>query len=167
MASVKTKKVVKAKPIKATKAATKTVKTKTKPVKTVKAVKKVAQPKNKAVKAVPAKVIKRLDTPVTSKQNESQIMKAIAEETGFKLAEVKEVFISLNSLLSRHMKKRGSGEFKIPKLGVKVRRIKKPATKARMGRNPATGEEIQIAAKPARSVVRASALKTLKAMIDL
>lgn len=152
MASVKTKKVVKAKPVKATKA----VKPKAKPAKAAKTVKKVASPKKKMV-----------DTPITAKQNESQIMKAVAQETALKLADVKEVFASLNSLLSRHMKKRGSGEFKIPKLGVKVRRIKKPATKARMGRNPATGEAIKIAAKPARSVVRVSALKVLKAMIDL
>ena len=164
MASVRTKKVVKAKPVKATKA----VKPKAKSAKATKAVKKVTKPQKaaKLVKTVAAKV-KRVDTPITSKQNESQIMKAIAEETGLKLADIKEVFTSLNSLLSRHMKKRGSGEFKVPKLGVKVRRIKKPATKARMGRNPATGEEIKIAAKPARSVVRASALKALKAMIDL
>src|SRR5687767_8457188 len=121
MASVKKTKAVKAK----------TIKTKAKAVKkvsTVKSAKKVVKPVANTA-------------PIAVKQNESQIMKAVAEETGFKIADVKEVFASLNNLLSRHMKKRGSGEFKLPKLGLKVRRIKKPATKARMGRNPATGEE--------------------------
>ena len=60
------------------------------------------------------------------------------------------------------MKKRGSGEFTIPDTGVKIRRVKKPARKARMGRNPATGEPMKIAAKPASTVVRVTALKALK-----
>jgi nucleoid DNA-binding protein len=38
----------------------------------------------------------------------------------------------------------------------------KPATKARKGRNPATGEEIKIAAKPASVDVRARALARTK-----
>jgi nucleoid DNA-binding protein len=125
-------------------------------------VKTKAQIKTKSV----IKPVKIISTPIATKQNESQIIKAVAEETGLKVADIKGVFASLNSLLSRHMKKRGSGEFKFPKLGVKVRRIKKPATKARMGRNPATGEEIKIAAKPARSVIKASVLKSLKEMMD-
>jgi nucleoid DNA-binding protein len=45
---------------------------------------------------------------------------------------------------------------------VKIRKVKKPRTKARMGRNPATGEAIKIAAKPATTVVKVSALKALK-----
>ena len=39
----------------------------------------------------------------------------------------------------------------------------KPATKARQGRNPATGEEITISAKPASVDVRARALAKAKA----
>jgi DNA-binding protein HU-beta len=38
----------------------------------------------------------------------------------------------------------------------------RPAQKARMGRNPATGEEIQIAAKPASVAVGARALSKAK-----
>jgi nucleoid DNA-binding protein len=64
------------------------------------------------------------------------------------------------------MQKRGSGEFQIPDTGVKIRRVKKPARKARMGRNPATGEEIKIAAKPAHTVVKVLALKALKDTIN-
>jgi nucleoid DNA-binding protein len=65
-------------------------------------------------------------------------------------------------MIEGHMKKRGSGEFTIPDAGVKIRRVKKPARKARMGRNPATGEAMKIAAKPASTVVRVTALKALK-----
>jgi nucleoid DNA-binding protein len=40
--------------------------------------------------------------------------------------------------------------------------VEKPAQKARRGRNPATGEEIMIKAKPARKALRAVPLKALK-----
>ena len=43
--------------------------------------------------------------------------------------------------------------------------MKRPATKQRMGRNPATGEEIVIKAKPATIRVRVTALKRLKEMV--
>ena len=52
----------------------------------------------------------------------------------------------------------------IPTGLVKVKRVEKPATKERMGRNPATGEPMVISAKPKRTVVKALALKTLKEM---
>jgi nucleoid DNA-binding protein len=48
---------------------------------------------------------------------------------------------------------------------MKVRVVKKPATKARLGKNPFTGEEITIKAKPARKAVKVSPLKGLKDMI--
>lgn len=73
---------------------------------------------------------------------------------------------ALGSMIEGHMKKRGSGEFTIPDTGVKIRRVKKPARKARMGRNPATGEAMKIAAKPASTVVRVTALKALKDTIS-
>lgn len=38
----------------------------------------------------------------------------------------------------------------------------RPARKKRMGRNPRTGEEVQIAAKPASTVIRARVLKKVK-----
>jgi nucleoid DNA-binding protein len=99
---------------------------------------------------------------ITEKQTKTQIVQAIAEDTGLAKKDVAAVFGSLGELIERHMKKRGSGEFTIPDTGVKIRRVRKPARKARMGRNPATGEEIKIAAKPAHTVVRVSALKALK-----
>ena len=104
-------------------------------------------------------------TAIAEKQTELQIIRAISEETDVPIADVKAIFSSLNGLLHRHMKKRGSGLFKIPKIGLKIKRVKKPATKARMGRNPATGEEMRIAAKPARLVIKATVLKALKEMV--
>jgi DNA-binding protein HU-beta len=43
--------------------------------------------------------------------------------------------------------------------------VKRPATKKRLGRNPATGAEIMIPAKPASIRVRVAALKRLKEMV--
>ena len=90
------------------------------------------------------------------------IITSIAEDTGLSRKQVADVFLSMNNLVTRHIQKRGSGEFTIPDLGVKIRRVQKPRTKARMGRNPATGEAIKIPAKPATTVVKVAALKALK-----
>jgi nucleoid DNA-binding protein len=103
---------------------------------------------------------------ITSKQTKTQIIQAIAEDTGLTRKEVTAVFGSLGELIQRHMQRRGSGELTIPETGVKIRRVRKPARKARMGRNPATGEAIKIAAKPASTVVKVSALKALKDTVN-
>ena len=71
----------------------------------------------------------------------------------------------LESLIERHIRKKGGvGEFTLPGL-LKVRRVERPATKKREGRNPATGETIMIAAKKASTRVRVATLKRLKAMV--
>ncbi len=99
---------------------------------------------------------------ITSKMTKTQIIAALAETTDLTKKDVANVFAALGNMIEGHMKRRGSGEFTIPDTGVKIRRVKKPARKARMGRNPATGEEMKIAAKPASTVVRVTALKALK-----
>ncbi len=99
---------------------------------------------------------------ITTKQTKTQILTAIAEETGLTRSQVAAVFTSMDSLITRHMMKRGSGEFTIPDVGLKVRKVVKPRTKARMGRNPATGEAIKIAAKPQRTVIKAVPLVAMK-----
>ena len=95
-------------------------------------------------------------------QTQSQIIESLAEETGLLKKDVRTVLESLAELSHRHIMPRGSGEFKIPFMGAKITRKEKPATKKRMGRNPATGEEMVIPAKPKRKVVKIAALKTLK-----
>ncbi|MET0104014.1 MAG: HU family DNA-binding protein [Sedimenticola sp.] len=122
----------------------------------------VAKKKTAAKKKAPAKAAPAKLKSIGTKQTKLQIMQAIAEETGLTRKQVGEVFGSLGDLIQRHMQRRGSGEFAIPETGVKIRRVKKPARKARMGRNPATGEAIKIAAKPASTVIKVTALKALK-----
>jgi nucleoid DNA-binding protein len=126
------------------------------------AVKKKASKKKAAKKAAaPVKKIKA----ITQKMTKTQIIAHIAESTGLSKKQVAEVFSELGDLITAHMKRRGSGEFTIPDTGVKIRRVKKPARKARMGRNPATGEPMKIPAKPASTAVRVTALKALKETI--
>jgi nucleoid DNA-binding protein len=72
------------------------------------------------------------------------------------------VFEELNSIIKKSLK--SASEFSMPGL-MKVRVVKKPATKARLGKNPFTGEEITIKAKPARKTVKVTALKGLKDMV--
>jgi len=135
----------------------------------------MATKKNVAKKSA-ARITKKSVTPksvppalkaITAPQTKLQILQAIADEAGLARKDVGDVFKALGTLVQRHMKRRGSGEFAIPDTGVKIRRVRKPATKSRKGRNPATGEEITIAAKPARTVVKVTALKALKDSVTL
>jgi nucleoid DNA-binding protein len=48
---------------------------------------------------------------------------------------------------------------------MKIEVKKKPATKARKGINPLTGEEMLFKAKPARKVVKINPLKKVKDMV--
>jgi len=123
--------------------------------------KKVAVRKKKVVakKAITAPVKLKA---ITTKQTKTQVIINISEETDIPRKQVAAVFEALGTLVQRHLQRRGSGEFTIPETGVKVRRVRKPARKSRMGRNPATGEPVKIAAKPASTVVKVSALKALK-----
>ncbi len=95
----------------------------------------------------------------------SQIYAQIAEDTGLTRKDVGAVFESLSGLIKKNLGGRGGpGIFTIPGL-LKMRVVKKPATKARMGVNPFTGEEMMFKAKPASKTVRVSALKGLKDMV--
>jgi nucleoid DNA-binding protein len=117
--------------------------------------------KKKVAQTTPAKKLKSIST----KQTKAQIITAIAEDTGLTKKEVASVFSNLGELIQRHMQARGSGEFTIPDTGVKIKRVIKPARKARMGRNPFTGEEVKIAAKPKSKAVKCLALAALKKTI--
>jgi nucleoid DNA-binding protein len=99
---------------------------------------------------------------ISTKQTKSQILSSLADETGLSKKEVTAVIDALAEMAQSHLKKGGSGEFSVPSLGVKLKRIIKPAREARKGTNPFTGEEIMIKAKPAVTSVKATALKVLK-----
>lgn len=105
--------------------------------------------------------VKRATTAIGEAYNKTQLMTEIAGLTELSKKQVSAVFDELAALMERHVKKNGVGHFTLPGL-FKVQVIRKPATKARKGINPFTGEETTFKAKPARNVVKVRPLKKLK-----
>jgi nucleoid DNA-binding protein len=89
----------------------------------------------------------------------SQLIEKISGETEVSKKEVKGVLESLTSVGYKELKK--NGVFVVPGFA-KFVVVKKPATKARKGTNPFTGEEMMFKAKPARKIVRARPVKAAK-----
>jgi nucleoid DNA-binding protein len=103
-------------------------------------------------------------TPATSRRTKGDTVKTIAEATELKPGKVREVFDVLTQLMAADLGKKGCGEFNFNGL-MKLKAVAKPATPARKGRNPFTGQEIMIKAKPASRKVRVRALRGLNGMI--
>lgn len=97
-------------------------------------------------------------------RTKSQILSDIADDTGLSRKQVQSVFESMSGLIKKDIGKRGPGVFSVPGL-MKIKVVRKPATKARKGINPFTGEETTFKAKPARNVVKVQPLKNLKDMV--
>ena len=100
------------------------------------------------------------------KQTRIEILQTLAEQTQLTRVQVESIFDALNRLAEGHMKKRGSGEFTIPKTGIKICRVKKKATKSRKMVSPLTGKEVAIPAKPPRAAIKVTVLKVLKEMVE-
>ena len=94
----------------------------------------------------------------------SQIVATLSEKTGLTKADIGNVLTELSALIEEDLCRRGPGVFSIPGL-VKLKVIKKPATKARKGINPFTKEPTIFKAKPARKIVKAQVLKAVKDMV--
>ena len=91
---------------------------------------------------------------------QTQLADEVAERSGATRADTKRMLaaleeVVLDQIADAEKVKIGS----VVQIEVRVR----PATKARPGRNPATGEEITISAKPASVAVRARPLAKAKA----
>lgn len=110
-----------------------------------------------AMKKKVAAVFKKAKPPT-----KSEIITQISDKTSLTKKDVGAVFEQLNAIIKKSLK--SADEFSMPGL-MKIRVVKKPATKARLGKNPFTGEEIMIKAKPARKTVKVTALKGLKDMV--
>jgi len=111
-----------------------------------------------------AKPVKKLVR--KEKQTRIEIFQTLAENANLTRAEVERVFDKLFLLMESHLRKNGSGEFTIPKIGVKVLRYKKPARKERRMVSPLIDKEVVIVAKPARFAVKFIALKPLKDAVE-
>ena len=109
--------------------------------------KKTTRKKAPAVKKAPTK---------------SEIYSIIADKTELAKRDVAAVFDELQPIIKKSLK--ANGLFTMPGLCKMVVK-KKPATKARKGINPFTGEEMMFKAKPASKTVRVRPLKNLKEMV--
>jgi DNA-binding protein HU-beta len=88
---------------------------------------------------------------------QADLVGALAEDTGFPRGEVKHFLTALENLLADEVK--NGNRVKIA--GVVVEPKLRRATKKRKGRNPQTGEEVMIPAKPAKTILRAKVVKPL------
>ena len=90
---------------------------------------------------------------------QTQLADAVAEKAGLSRADAKKAIAALEEVVLHEI---GNAEKVkiggVVQLDVRVR----PATDARPGRNPATGEEIMISAKPASVAVKARPLAKAK-----
>ena len=87
-----------------------------------------------------------------AKMTQTQIVAEMSNKTGISKKQVKDFMTALVDLCYREAKK---GEFAVPGLG----KLVKQKRKARLGRNPATGQEIKI---PAKTVLKFRVAKAAK-----
>lgn len=95
--------------------------------------------------------------------SKSQFVAEIINRTGLARKEVVAVLEAVPAIVEGHVSKGGPEVFNWPGL-FKIIVVKKPATKARQGVNPFTGETMMFKAKPASRRVKIRALKQLKEM---
>jgi DNA-binding protein HU-beta len=86
---------------------------------------------------------------------QAQFFTAIAEGSGVSKTQVRAVFQAVEDVITKRLKLEG----KIPLGGLGA--VKLVNRKARMGRNPATGEAIKIPARRAIKLTPAKALKDI------
>ena len=94
----------------------------------------------------------------------TEVFNSLAERTGLTKKQVAEFFDALTQEIEEQIGKKGPRVFQIPNL-CKIVAVDKPALPKRQVRNPATGEMIWAAPKPASVVVRIRPLKKLKEMV--
>ena len=108
---------------------------------------------------------KKKEDKVSAKaMTKSEIVSGIADATELTKKQVNSVFEAMAGQIKKSLGSRGPGAYTVPGL-MKLMVLRKPATKARKGINPFTGEETMFKAKPARNVVKIRPLKNLKDMV--
>lgn len=125
----------------------------------------------KAPKVITTRPVSTLDltkplkvSAAATPRSKSDVFGTIAGQAGLHRRDVAAVFHALSALIKADLSKSGAGVFKVPGM-MRNTVTRKPATKARMGLNPFTKEEVMFKAKPARNVVRVRPLRNLKDMV--
>lgn len=137
-----------------------TSKTKTTRSTTTKTTAKAKKTKKTKTKSASPSVSKNFK--VSKALTRSQQIAFIAEQTSLSKKDVAAVIECFEPMIASHL--RGPGQISLAGL-MKVVAVRKPATKARKGINPFTGEPTVFKAKPARNIVRIRALKKVKDLV--
>jgi nucleoid DNA-binding protein len=101
---------------------------------------------------------------MTKAATKGEVFTKLAAKTGLTKKQVSSVFEALTEMIGSELGKKGPGLFQFPGL-LKLKVVHKPATKAKQGINPFTKQVMMYKAKPARNVVKALPLKSLKEMV--
>jgi nucleoid DNA-binding protein len=111
------------------------------------------------------------------KMTQAEVVERMTTDLSYEIGkkEVREFFEVLNNIMVEELnikkksKKEGTapGVFVIPYCGVQVQAKLMPKRPKRMGRNPSTGEPVEIAAKPAHYKLKARIMKRLKVAVGL
>jgi nucleoid DNA-binding protein len=113
---------------------------------------KAAAPKTAALK------------PASKVRSKGEVYRILAEHSGASRKQVAAMFDTMKDMIGKDLSKSGPGVFSVPGM-MKVTVKRMPATKARKGINPFTGQETMFKAKPARNVVKVRPLKALKDLV--
>lgn len=95
----------------------------------------------------------------------TEVLNALAESTGLTKQQVNSFFDELTGLIAKNLSQGGPGVFNIPGM-MKVKVVRKEAKPEREGKDPFTGEMRTFKAVDAKNVVKISALKKLKDVVQ-
>ncbi len=101
----------------------------------------------------------------TKPMTKTEIVNALAESTGLTKQQVNDFFEELVVLIGKNLQDGGPGVFNLSGI-MKVKVVRKEAKPEREGIDPFTKESRVFKAQPAKNVVKISALKKLKDVVQ-
>ena len=101
----------------------------------------------------------------TKPMTKTEIVNALAESTGLTKQQVNDFFEELVALIGKNLQDGGPGVFNLSGI-MKVKVVRKEAKPEREGVDPFTKEQRVFKAQPAKNVVKISALKKLKDVVQ-
>jgi nucleoid DNA-binding protein len=120
--------------------------------------------KKAATKAAKPKAASAGTEKKAKQRTKAEVYAKLAEATGLSKKQITTVFDQLAELIKTDLGKKGPGLFVVPGL-LKLKVVRKAATPAGQRLNPFNKQMMNVPAKPARNVVKALPLKSLKEMV--
>jgi nucleoid DNA-binding protein len=91
------------------------------------------------------------------KLTQPELVDELAEESGWSASDVRRFLAALGQVIENNV----TEGYRVQVAGVLIEPKLRKAAKARMGRNPQTGEAVKISAKPAKVVLKAKPVAPL------